>query len=670
MPTFPFAFRSCATAVAVAAVVFFTLQNAGCGGGKENEGGVPAVESLRFEDWSAFLSSEQHARNRPRQVVVIGIDGAPWHYVDRLIERGDLPNLARIKREGAYATLRSTRSYVTPPAWTSMFTGYLPEETGIYSFGRWVPETREFLATNSDDVEVPIVWDAASTAGLRVGVFNVPMTYPVHPVNGSVVSGMMTPIETAGTIAAKPLPAHQWISAEKSDAKIADYAQPMRAALGDSLNDFLFWIHDTTDNNTTDYDLVSLRVFPQTTGDSTAAPLGECTFGVGEYSNWFPVLCRKEEAVVQGWSRAKLDLFAGGESNVEFGQTLLPIDAVYTYPQDLQKALADRFGFYLPSKFLRREIMPVLTQDMSSYATFFYDMDDWDQYFFVFTQSDMIHHMAGFGEVADEVYRTIDRTIGDIMNRLPPGAMLFVASDHGNGEFDYIIDVNQMFRLLDLLEWESPGRIDYDKTLVFHNLWHIYFNRDRITREELEKRGIEVPAGQDPYEYLMLYVTEAGRQLRSRDGSRQFPIEFYRIEGRRRGDPDMGVIGSHGDYRCEFWNIMKPRRKMISKLEGSDKAWHIRDGIFLAWGDDVRRGYDAGVKQIQDVGPTILYLSGLPVAPDMAGSVMEDIFVPGFLRGQPMLVNAGYRDIPKEPVLDSKDRESLRRKLRSLGYAQ
>jgi hypothetical protein len=405
--------------------------------------------------------------------------------------------------------------------------------------------------------------------------------------------------------------------------------------------------------------------------------MGYYTFPIGEYSGWLPVNYKVGDEVVSAWARMKIGLVsedvAGNELKVEFSQTLFSIEAPYTHPEELRGELEARFEYYLPTKFLSKEVVPALTGDMSDYASFLYDYDDWDLYHFVITQSDNMHHLVGFRREAEEVYSIIDGAIGRIMDKLPPGSTLIVASDHGNAEFEIGIDLNQFFAALKLLEWKTPAArsIDHDNTLAFHNLWHVYINRDKVSREELARRGITLPVGQDPYDYLMKYITAAGRQLRGPDGSRSFPIEFRRIEDRKEeDDPDMWVVGPYGDYICDYWNIMKPHDRMIRRLEGSDRFWHIHEGIFVAWGDNIRRGFDAGTKDIQDVGPTILYMAGLPLAPDMDGDIMLDIFRSDYVKDRPRFVNNGYRDIPKEMVLDVEDRESLRKKLKSLGYIQ
>src|SRR5512134_3209243 len=97
------------------AAALVLLAAAGCG--RE----APARSERRFADLAEFAAEAERAGPRPR-LVVIGIDGASWDYIDPLIEAGRLPNLARIRREGASGRLRSVDCYFTPPAWTTMLT--------------------------------------------------------------------------------------------------------------------------------------------------------------------------------------------------------------------------------------------------------------------------------------------------------------------------------------------------------------------------------------------------------------------------------------------------------------------------------------------------------------------------------------------------------------------
>ena len=122
-----------------------------------------------------------------------GLDGAAWHLVDPLIDEGVMPRLAALRARGASGSLRSTVPPVTPPAWTSAATGVNPGRHGVYGFyvGHAQHERRELM--HSGLVHSPTIWEVANAQGARVGVFNVPLTYPPVEVDGWMVAGMMTP---------------------------------------------------------------------------------------------------------------------------------------------------------------------------------------------------------------------------------------------------------------------------------------------------------------------------------------------------------------------------------------------------------------------------------------------------------------------------------------------
>ncbi len=628
------------------------------------------VTEKTFTSWDNFISSSAGTSPPSSKVVFIGIDGAAWWYLDQLIADGRLPNLARIKNEGAYGTLRSIPSFVSPPAWTTMMTGFLPETSGIYTFGKWDQKAKKFTSVGSDDVCVPFVWDAASQAGRSVSIVNVPVTYPVSEVNGIMVSGMLTPITLTRELKTRR---------SKHDRRTDYLVQPIPkhygfsgAAIEDSLNLFLFLLYDTVDDGSMHADSVTLRVLSKHYDDAPDPTLGEYRFATNEYSPWIRIRHNTKEEVKAAFTKVICETAHDGSFDIMPSVNLFPIDVQYTYPASLADELEEKFDYYLPTKFLIPQILPKLTEEAAAYARFFYDYDDWDLNIFVFGQSDNAHHQEGFGETASAVYERIDASIGDIMSSMPPNATLIIASDHGFDTFTYGIDLNQMLAELNLLEWKNKGTIDFERTLVFHNLYHLYFNSDMITRAELARRGLQVPAGTDLIEHVLDFVASQGVRVRSADLSRDFELEFHRVSpGNLSGDPPrMRVRAAYSDYYIEFWNIRKPREGALWKLSGTQKWWHRRDGVFMFWGGNVRRGYDAGVKDIQDIAPTVAFLLGVPIAPDIDGQVIYDALLPEWLSERKAYTVSLYHELHRNIVEDTSDREELLKKLKSLGYVQ
>lgn len=125
--------------------------------------------------------------------VVLGIDGASFNIIFPLIERGLLPNFARLLREGSHARLTSVIPWQTPVAWTSFATGVNPGGHGIY--GWWSPniDSGKLRPSSGRDVTASRFWEILSSNGIRVGIVNVPMSYPARPVNGFFISGFDCP---------------------------------------------------------------------------------------------------------------------------------------------------------------------------------------------------------------------------------------------------------------------------------------------------------------------------------------------------------------------------------------------------------------------------------------------------------------------------------------------
>ncbi|MEA2487828.1 MAG: hypothetical protein QOF16_1482 [Actinomycetota bacterium] len=125
--------------------------------------------------------------------VVIGLDGAAWHLLEPLIDHGHMPRLAALRASGAWGTLASTVPTYTPPAWTSAVTGVNPGRHGVYGFieGNAQSERQELM--HSGKIRSASIWQMANAQGKRIGVYNVPLTYPPQNVEGWMVSGMLTP---------------------------------------------------------------------------------------------------------------------------------------------------------------------------------------------------------------------------------------------------------------------------------------------------------------------------------------------------------------------------------------------------------------------------------------------------------------------------------------------
>lgn len=127
------------------------------------------------------------------QLLTLGLDGAAWHTLDRLLAAGDLPNLSRLVETGTRAPLRSVLPPVTCPAWRCSTAGKNPGKLGVYWWLNFDRSSGELSSPDADSFDTADVWDYLGEAGLRSAIVNVPMTYPPPPVDGLMVAGFGAP---------------------------------------------------------------------------------------------------------------------------------------------------------------------------------------------------------------------------------------------------------------------------------------------------------------------------------------------------------------------------------------------------------------------------------------------------------------------------------------------
>lgn len=182
----------------------------GCGG----EGGESAAGNQSAPGVAASATPKPQPKGR---VIILGFDGVEPSIVEAMIERGELPNYAKLKQDGTFSRLESTTPPQSPTAWTSFSTCVNPGAHNIFDFIRRDPTfsagpipkvgTGEMSHPKFDasgNVTTPATalsyrkgkpfWMVADEQGLKVKIFNVPFAFPADPVkNGLLFCGLGAP---------------------------------------------------------------------------------------------------------------------------------------------------------------------------------------------------------------------------------------------------------------------------------------------------------------------------------------------------------------------------------------------------------------------------------------------------------------------------------------------
>ncbi len=122
------------------------------------------------------------------RVLILGIDGLDPQAVDLLMSEGRLPNLAKIRQEGAYGRLISQKPLLSPIIWTTIATGKGPDQHGIGHFVAIGKRSGDELPVTSRMRRVKALWNIATEADKRVVTVGWWATWPPEEVLGAVVS--------------------------------------------------------------------------------------------------------------------------------------------------------------------------------------------------------------------------------------------------------------------------------------------------------------------------------------------------------------------------------------------------------------------------------------------------------------------------------------------------
>ena len=123
------------------------------------------------------------------KIVVVGLDGASFELINPWLKEGSLPNLARLKKEGAWADMESVLPATTSPNWKCYSTGKNPGKLGIFWWENINWQKGRVYYPHDRIQSHDEIWNYLSAGEKKVGVIGVPLTFPPKSVNGFLISG-------------------------------------------------------------------------------------------------------------------------------------------------------------------------------------------------------------------------------------------------------------------------------------------------------------------------------------------------------------------------------------------------------------------------------------------------------------------------------------------------
>jgi predicted AlkP superfamily phosphohydrolase/phosphomutase len=213
-------------------------------------------------------------------------------------------------------------------------------------------------------------------------------------------------------------------------------------------------------------------------------------------------------------------------------------------------------------------------------------------------------------------------------------------------------------------------RIDWGRTKAFFA--SLSNQSIRINLAGREEQGTVGPGPE--YEAVRQQIMDALMSLTDPETGQPAVQSVHRREEVYHGDlveqaDDLIVCAEPGHYL-----VAEPGRANISKPDEDRFAWsgtHRREGTVIWAGPGIKRGQGLGPLPIEDIAPTVLHLTGLPVPEYMDGRVMTSALEPAFLTEHPVRMSAGpLPSCASVPTDERADEEQITARLRSIGYIE
>jgi predicted AlkP superfamily phosphohydrolase/phosphomutase len=546
--------------------------------------------------------------------MVIGLDGVPLNLIQRWKQEGHLPTLGRLINSGLVGPLRSTIPPTSGPSWSSFVTGMNPGKTGIYDFLYRKPGTYSFPPVNASLRDGTTMWHYLNEAGFRVGVLNLPMSYPVEQVNGFMVSGWMTPYAAT------------------------DYIHPPELALEleQAIGDYRIYPTETFSEGRqasflkASYELLEMRT-------RTAVHLARTK----PWDVFVSVFFDTDRFLHQLWHYLESDHSWRTDSE----------DKEWVV-RDYFKKVDDSIARLLECADEDTQVI-VLSDHGMGRANNFIVLNNW------LLETGLLRLKRDpWTRLKELMFRSgfTLRNVHQLADRLGFARQAeYVAG--------YFVDHLLKLAFLSFLDvdWANSKAYSFGR-----HLGSIYINVKGREPQGIVEPGAEYEAVRNEVERLAYDFTDprTGKKLIGQVLRRE---EIYSGPHFEQA-PDL--ILTPKEPSDIFFGLADFGHRATVSTVYRYSGMHRDYGMLVMHGPGMRQGGQISGAVIQDIAPTILHIMGLPVPSDMDGRVLEDAFKEGYMEAYPLKMvdaSAAKGDSPEVGYTAEGEKEILER-LRGLGY--
>jgi len=127
-----------------------------------------------------------------RKILLIGWDAADWKVIHPLLDKGEMPNLARLIEGGVMGDITTLEPVLSPMLWNSIATGKYADQHGILGFTEVDPVHKRVRPVTSTSRRTKAIWNILMQNGYRTHVIHWFGGHPAEPIRGVCVSDSFT----------------------------------------------------------------------------------------------------------------------------------------------------------------------------------------------------------------------------------------------------------------------------------------------------------------------------------------------------------------------------------------------------------------------------------------------------------------------------------------------
>ena len=367
-----------------------------------------------------------------------------------------------------------------------------------------------------------------------------------------------------------------------------------------------------------------------------------------------------------------------------------------------------------------------VTEKRGRAAEYLFEHVPCDFHMVVFTSSDRLQHVLwNKRDVVEEYWMELDRVIGRLLEAIGEETTVFVVSDHGFGPLEKTFFVNEWLRrkgflkakrkitqrallrlgqaaeglyrflrerkvlkyvanflynvvglkrlqkytLAFLSNTRIEGRVNWQKTKAFSCVHTPHFGQIYLNLEGEMREGCVTEEEQDE---VLEAIMEELRELKDPRTGSKIKVEAHYSRDIYAGphiDEAPEIVFILDDGHCEIDAKVGEERLFVkgAPLTGF-KGTHTIDGVFIAHGPGIKRGFKIENATIMDVAPTLLHLYGVPLDDDIDGRVLDEIFEEGAAFREMEALEEEKIEGEEPSGFDEEEKALIEERLRKLGY--